>query len=37
MQGRSLDFRKDSKSVKYITVMFNDDAPKIYGLDTIKR
>jgi hypothetical protein len=37
MQGRSLDFRKDSKSVKYITVMFNDDAPKIYGLDGVKK
>ena len=24
------------KSVKYITVMFNDDAPKIYGLDEVK-
>ena len=24
-------------SVKYITVMFNDDAPKIYGLDNIRR
>lgn len=37
MQGRSLDFSKDSKSVKYITVMFNDDAPKIYGLDEIQK
>jgi ssDNA-binding Zn-finger/Zn-ribbon topoisomerase 1 len=32
VQGRSLS----SKSVKYITVMFNDDAPKIYGLDNIR-
>ena len=28
IQGRSLDFG-NPKSVKYITVMFNDDAPKI--------
>jgi len=33
VQGRSLN----SKSVKYITVMFNDDAPKIYGLDKVKK
>ena len=31
-QGRSLGPSK----VKYITVMINDDAPKIYGLDTIR-
>ena len=31
-QGRSLGPSK----VKYITVMFNDDAPKIYGLDKIR-
>ena len=31
-QGRSLG----PKSVKYITVMLNEEAPKIYGLDTIK-
>jgi len=30
-QGRSLD----SNSVKYITVMLSNDAPKIYGLDQI--
>jgi len=36
VQGRSLDFN-NPKSVKYITVMFNEDAPKIYGLDTIRR
>ena len=36
IQGRSLDFG-NPKSVKYITVMFNDDAPKIYGLDTIRK
>jgi len=35
IQGRSLDF-SNPKSVKYITVMFNDDAPKIYGLDNIR-
>ena len=32
-QGRSLGPSK----VKYITVMINDDAPKIYGLDNIKK
>jgi len=32
-QGRSLGPSK----VKYITVMINDDAPKIYGLDSIRR
>ena len=31
-QGRSLGPSK----VKYITVMINDDAPKIYGLDSIR-
>ena len=31
-QGRSLG----PNSVKYITVMLNEEAPKIYGLDTIK-
>ena len=31
-QGRSLGPSK----VKYITVMINDDAPKIYGLDNIR-
>ena len=36
IQGRTLDF-SNPKSVKYITVMFNDDAPKIYGLDSIRR
>jgi len=35
IQGRSLDF-ENPKSVKYITVMINDDAPKIYGLDNIR-
>ena len=35
IQGRSLDFR-NPKSVKYITVMFDDNAPKIFGLDNIK-
>lgn len=32
-QGRSLV----PKSVKYITVMLSEDAPKIYGLNTIKK
>ena len=32
-QGRSLGPSK----VKYITVMLNDDAPKIYGLDNIRK
>ena len=32
VQGRALG----PNSVKYITVMFNDDAPKIYGLDKIR-
>ena len=35
IQGRSMDFA-NPKSVKYITVMFNDDSPKIYGLDEIQ-
>ena len=35
IQGRSMDFGNPN-SVKYITVMFNDDAPKIYGLDNIR-
>ena len=30
-QGRSLG----PNSVKYITIMINDDAPKIYGLDKV--
>jgi len=33
VQGRALD----SNSVKYITTIFYDDAPKIYGLDNIRR
>ena len=33
VQGRALD----SNSVKYITTIFYDDAPKIYGLDQIRR
>jgi hypothetical protein len=32
-QGRALSPSK----IKYITVMLNDDAPKIYGLDNIRR
>jgi hypothetical protein len=32
-QGRALV----SKSVKYITVMLSDEAPKIYGLNTIQK
>ena len=35
VQGRSLNFR-DKNSVKYITVMFSEDAPKIYVLDKIR-
>ena len=31
-QGRSID----PSPIKYITVMLDDDAPKIYGLDTIR-
>ena len=31
-QGRSID----PNPVKYITVMLDDDAPKIYGLDNIR-
>ena len=33
VQGRTLN----SNSVKYITPIFYDEAPKIYGLDTIRR
>ena len=33
LQGRAID----PNPVKYLTVMFNDDAPKIYGLDNIRR
>ena len=36
IQGRSLKFA-DPKSVKYITVMFNDNTPKIYGLDEVQK
>jgi len=32
-QGRSLG----SSKIKYITVMLNDDAPKIYGLDEVEK
>ena len=32
-QGRALS----PNSIKYITIMLNDDAPKIYGLDQIKK
>ena len=32
LQGRALGLSK----VKYITIMINDDAPKIYGLDNIR-
>jgi transcription elongation factor Elf1 len=32
-QGRSLGYNK----IKYITVMLDDDAPKIYGLDEVKK
>ena len=33
LQGRSID----PNPVKYLTVMFDDDAPKIYGLDNVRR
>ena len=33
VQGRALN----SNSVKYITTIFYDEAPKIYGLDSIRR
>ena len=33
IQGRSLN----SKSIKYITVMIDENAPKIYGLDNVRR
>jgi len=33
IQGRALN----SNSIKYITVMLRDDAPKIYGLDEIEK
>ena len=33
LQGRSIN----PNPVKYITAMFDDDAPKIYGLDNIRR
>lgn len=32
-QGRSLG----SSNIKYITIMLDDDAPKIYGLDEVKK
>jgi ssDNA-binding Zn-finger/Zn-ribbon topoisomerase 1 len=35
IQGRALNGGKNS--IKYITIMLNDDAPKIYGLDKIRR
>jgi len=33
VQGRSLT----SNSIKYLTIMMNDDDPKIYGLDNLKK
>ena len=36
VQGRTLE-TGNPKVVKYITVMFNDDAPKIYGLDDVNK
>ena len=33
LQGRSIN----PNPIKYITVMLNDDAPKIYGLDNIRK
>ena len=32
-QGRALD----PKSIKYITIMLNDDLPKIYGIDQVQK
>ena len=34
IQGRDLSGRKNS--IKYITIMLDDDAPKIYGLDKVR-
>ena len=36
VQGRSIGIAS-SKVVKYITVMFDDNAPKIYGLDEVQK
>ena len=36
VQGRTLEIG-NPKVVKYITVMFDDDAPKIYGLDEVQK
>ena len=36
IQRQIYGFFGNPKSVKYITVMINDDAPKIYGLDNIR-
>ena len=33
VQGRALN----SNKIKYITIMFEDDAPKIYGLDEVQK
>ena len=33
LQGRSLD----RNPIKYLTIMFDEDAPKVYGLDTINK
>ena len=33
VQGRALS----TNPIKYLTVMFDDEAPKVYGLDTIKK
>lgn len=33
LQGRSLN----TKSIKYITIMLDDNAPKIYGLDEVQK
>ena len=33
LQGRSLD----RNPIKYLTIMFDEDAPKVYGLDTIDK
>jgi hypothetical protein len=36
VQGRSIGICSDN-TVKYITIMFEDNAPKIYGLDNIRK
>ena len=33
LQGRALD----RNPIKYLTIMFDEDEPKVYGLDTIDK